>query len=483
LSLLGERVSLPSTSEPGGAALTDAAAADVPAADPAVAPGPPSKRAKWGKYGRRPLLVLSLVAFIDALDRGILPGALTEVQDDFGFGDTAAGFLGTAFVLTGFLVTVPSGYLADRYRRTRIIAVVMASWGVISALNAAVRSYGQFLGVRAALGVGETIDNPASQSLLADYYPVATRGRAYAYHRILPFVGAALGTVLGGVVAATLGWRWAFLLVGVPGSLLAVLVWRLPEPARGESDGVVATGDEAGREHGVGAMLRDVRVATSVPTLRSLMIGSAIASGALSGLGFWAPSFFERHTSLGTGGGAGLAGVVILFGALTGTVVVGQVTDRIRDRYEGTPMLVAGVCQGCGAALLMVTFLGIPLFVMLPLQLVAVALIVGGLVAIPVMITEVVPAAVRGITFSITGFFTAVVSALSPLMIGFVADRFPRDFDGEVKGDLAKAFLIMTPLVLVGAVVLLRGRRHVAADVAAAASALATAGGTAPGGA
>jgi MFS family permease len=430
-----------------------------------------TKSEKWGKYGRRPLGVLSLVAFVDALDRGILPGALTEVQDDFGFGDTAAGFLGTAFVLTGFLVTVPSGYLADRYRRTRIIAVVMASWGAISALNSAVRSYGQFLAVRAALGVGETIDNPSSQSLLADYYPVETRGRAYAYHRILPFVGAALGTVLGGVVAATLGWRWAFLLVGVPGSLLAILVWRLPEPGRGESDGVVATIEERVAENGLGAMLRDVRVATAVPTLRSLMVGSAIASGALSGLGFWAPSFFERHTSLGSGGGAGIAGVVILFGALAGTVAAGQVTDRIRDRYEGTPMLVAGVCQFSGAAVLMVTFLPTPLFVRLPLQLIAVALIVGGLVAIPVMITEVVPAAVRGITFSITGFFTAVVSALSPLMIGFVADRFPREFDGEVKGDLAKAFLIMTPLVLVGAVVLLRGRRHVSADIAAAAAA------------
>ena len=107
-------------------------------------------------------------------------------------------------------------------------------------------------------------------------------------------------------------------------------------------------------------MLRDVRVATSVPTLRSLMVGSAIASGALAGLGFWAPSFFERHTSLGSGGGAGLAGVLILFGALGGTVAGGQITDRIRDRYEGTPMLVAGVSQFCGAALLMVTFLPDP---------------------------------------------------------------------------------------------------------------------------
>jgi MFS family permease len=198
------------------------------------------------------------------------------------------------------------------------------------------------------------------------------------------------------------------------------------------------------------------------------MLGSAIASGALAGLGFWAPSFFDRHTSLGSGGGAGLAAGLILVGALGGTLLGGQVTDRIRDRFEGTPMLVAGVSQFSGGSLLIVSFLPIPLAPRLLLQFVAVSLIVGGLVAIPVMITEVVPAAVRGITFSITGFLSAVASALSPLLIGFVADRFKGVYDGEVKGNLEAAFLIVTPLVLIGALVLLQGRRHVAADVARA---------------
>ena len=121
------------------------------------------------------------------------------------------------------------------------------------------------------------------------------------------------------------------------------------------------------------------------------MVGSAIAAGALSGLGFWAAAFYERHTSLGTGGSAGLVGVLILVGAITGTFVAGRVVDRIRDRYEGAPMLLAGVCQGVGALLLLPTFLDVPLWFRIPVQGVAVAFIVGGLVAIPVMITEVVP--------------------------------------------------------------------------------------------
>ena len=428
----------------------------------------------WGTYGRRPARVLAAVAFIDAVDRGILPGVLTKVQDDLGFSDTQAGILGTAFVLTGFLVVLPAGYLADRYVRTRIIAIVLASWGVISGLNALVRSFWQFLLVRATLGIGETIDNPASQSLIADYYRTDVRGRAFALQRATPFFGQALGLGLAGGVAAVLSWRWAFLLVGVPGSALAVAMWRLPEPRRGESDEAppepeaplpVSAPVVPDRDAGVAALLHDVRDALRVRTLRSLMIGSAIAAGALSGLGFWAAAFYERHTSLGSGAAAGIAGALILVGAIAGTFLAGRVVDRVRDRYEGAPMLLAGVCQAIGAALLMPTFLDVPIFLRMPVQGIAVAFIVGGLVAIPVMITEVVPPEVRGISFSVTGFLGAIAGAASPLVIGLVADQFDYLVDGEVKGNLANAFLIVTPLVFVGAMVLLQGRRHVAGDL------------------
>jgi MFS family permease len=90
---------------------------------------------------------------------------------------------------------------------------------------------------------------------------------------------------------------------------------------------------------------------------------------------------------------------------------------------------------------------------------------VGGLVAIPVMISEVVPAGVRGISFSVTGFLSAIAGAASPLLIGVIADQFEFVVDGEVKGNLANAFLIVTPLVFLGAALLLRGRRHVNADI------------------
>jgi MFS family permease len=430
----------------------------------------------WGKYGRRPAMLLAAVAFIDAVDRSILPGVLTRVQDEFGFSDTRAGLLSTAAVLAGFLVVLPSGYAADRFKRTRLIAMVMASWGAISALNAAVQNYGQFLGVRAILGAGETIDNPASRTLVADYYVAEIRGRAYGLQQISPIIGGPIGIGLGALVAKFAGWRAAFLIVGVPGSLLALAMSRLAEPRRGESDHpTVADADEVapvetGRR-GAAALMSDVREVLKIKTLRSLMIGTAIGSGATQGMAFWAPAFYERHTSLGRDGGAGAAAGLILVGALLGTWLGATSIDRLRHRYEGAPMVVAAVTTFVGGVLLWLTFFPVPIAFRVPVQVVGVAGIVAGLPGLTVMIAEVVPAALRGIAFSVTGFLAALVAAASPPAVGFLADQFKFNVDGQMKGHLANAFLIVTPLVWVGALVVWRGRRHVAADTAAAAAA------------
>jgi MFS family permease len=426
---------------------------------------------RWGEYGPGPVRTLALVAFVDAADRGILPGILTRVQDDLGISDTQAGLLGTAFVVTGFLVVLPAGYLADRYRRTRIIALVLASWGAISALNGLVRSYWQFLAVRAALGVGETVDNPSSQSLLADFYPPDVRGRAFAIQRLAPVVGTALGTALAGACAAVLGWRWAFVLVGVPGSLLALRVWRLPEPPRGGNDPAPARPQPDERREGVRAFQDDLRLVAGIRAFRSLVLGLAIALGALAGIGFWLPSFYERQFDLGSGAASGITGGVLLVGALGGTLAGGVLTDRLRRRDASAPMLIAGCAQLVGGLLAVVAFLPVPLALHLPVQLAAVVLISGGLPGLTVTITEVVPARVRGTAFSVNGFIGMLAAALSPLLIGALADLFPVVVDGETKGHLGNAFLAVVWLVPVGALVVLRGRRHIPREVQAPASA------------
>jgi MFS family permease len=196
------------------------------------------------------------------------------------------------------------------------------------------------------------------------------------------------------------------------------------------------------------------------------MIGSAISTMAISGFGFWAAAFYERHTSLGTGASGGLVGAIILLGAVVGTVFGGRAADRARGREPGAPMRLAGVTQSIAAAIFMVTFMPVPTWARLVGHIVAVGFLVAAFPALTAMLSEVVPAKIRGIAFSVSAFLGALASAASPLLIGLIADRFPIRVDGDLKGNLAIAFAAVTPLIFVGALVVLNGRRHVERDIA-----------------
>ncbi len=411
---------------------------------------------------------LAAVAFIDSVDRGILPGVLPLVQKDLNFSDSQAGLLASIFVLMSFAVAIPAGYVADRFRRTYVIGVALASWGVITAVNAAVRNFGQFLAVRAVLGAGEAVNGPASNSLLADYYEAKVRGRAYAYTRVAPTVGYAVGLGVGGAVGSLLGWRAAFLVVGVPGSLLAVWMLRVREPARGESDRTDTSDTllESAARRGWTALREDIGEVLKVRSLRAVMIGSAVSTGALTGLGYWAAAFYERHTSLGGGSSAETVGVIILLGAIAGTLLGGRAADRARLVDVSSPMRLAGVTQVIAGAVLAATFLHMPLWLRLPGQLVGVAFVVAAFPALSAMTSEVVQPNIRGSAFALIGFLSALSSAISPLLIGVVADAFPITVHGHRRGNLATAFLVVTPLIAVGAIIVLNGRRHVEGDIA-----------------
>ena len=416
-------------------------------------------------------MLLALVAFIDSVDRGILPGVLTLVQKDLHISDSKAGILGSVFIFMTFVAVIPAGYMADRFRRTKVVSLTLASWGVITAVNAAARSFWQFLVVRCVLGVGETVNGPSSQSLMADYYHASIRGRAYAYQRVAPILGYAVGLGVGGAVGGALGWRAAFLVVGVPGSLLALWVFRMAEPARGSSEhvedqeGAGALLTEATRM-GWRALLTDIRAVARVPSLRAVIVGTAISTGATSGIAFWAAAFYERHTTLSVKTAPSLVGGIILVGAAVGTILGGRASDRARRHDASSPMRLAGTTQFASGVILAATFLHEPIAVRLVGQVVGVALLVAAFPALTAMATEVVPAQIRGTAFALSGFLAALASSLSPLLIGVIADRFPIHVRGETKGNLAIAFASVMPLVLIGALVVLNGRRHVQHDIA-----------------
>jgi MFS family permease len=241
-----------------------------------------------------PMWVLGLVIAVDSMDQSILRGVQTLIKDDFNLTDAEVGLLTSAFVLVHAVITIPAGYLADRLNRKKVIAWTVVLWSGITALTGACRSFGQIIGVRALLGFGLGATEPSANSLLTDYYPTHQRGRAFSVQQLMLFVGFGLGLGLGGAVGERLGWRWAFVIVGVPGVLIALLVLKLREPRRGHGDklsiGIESSLDEELDEHQrlfehgpmtffvdmVRGLRDDVKVIMQIPTLRYVMVGVGV---------------------------------------------------------------------------------------------------------------------------------------------------------------------------------------------------------------
>jgi MFS family permease len=407
--------------------------------------------------------VLCLVGLVDAVDRGVIPAVLPKIQKDLHVSDSEAGLLYTTLIVATVLIAVPAGIISDRKDRRVLITGVLAVWSIATALAAGVQKFWQMLVLRSFLGAGDAFNDPSVQSLVADYYPKEIRGKAFAFQRIVPTAGTAVGTALGAGLAALFGWRVAVLAVAVPGITVALLVRRLPLPPRGAAD-------EAEEREALGSWAA-VRETLGVPSVRYLLVATAVINGILSALGFWALSYHVRSSGLSEAASGGIVGGLVLLGAIGGGIGGGLLTDRFRDRVRGWPMLLSGLVTGSGTVLLVISFVdGVPVYpVRLPLQVLGIALVVASLPPITVVAAEVVPPHLRGTSFGLLKLFANVLGAVAPWLIGVIADTHTfLDHEGDPVGDLGYAFRIVCPFVLVGSGLLLYARRCYDADHARA---------------
>jgi MFS family permease len=419
---------------------------------------------RWGRYGRRPLAVLCTVGLVDAFDRGVIPAVLESMQDDLGFSNFQAGLLNTALIVAAVLLAVPGGLLADRLDRRKLMGGVLFLWSISTVIAGLSQRYWQVFTMRAALGAGDAINDPSAQSLVADYYPVAVRGRAYAFQRVVPTVGLGLGTVFGGILLGLFNWRVAVVAIAAPGVLVALLVRRLPLPPRGEADGAIVVREE------VPTTWACIKEVVRVPSVRVLLVSTAFINGILTALGFWGVAYHVRASGLSESKAAAVGGGVILLGAIAGGVGGGLVTDKLRGRVRGAPMLLAAVVTALGTVALFISFLdGIPVYaVRLPLQMIGVGLVVSSLPPLTVITAEVVPADLRGSSFGMVKLFANCLGAITPALIGLIADHRMIMVNGKLKGDLGYGFRTTMWVILIGSALLLLGRRYVDNDTAAA---------------
>jgi MFS family permease len=199
--------------------------------------------------------VLIIVYVFNFIDRQILSILAEEIKADLGISDADIGFLyGTAFAVFYAVFGIPLARLADTWTRKNLISVGLGFWSLMTAMSGTARSFMGLAVFRFGVGIGEASATPAAFSMLSDYFPPRLRATVLAIYSSGVYIGAGIGLLMGGVIVdswngaypdpamAPFGlkaWQAAFFVVGLPGLLMALWVWRLQEPQRGMSEGLV----------------------------------------------------------------------------------------------------------------------------------------------------------------------------------------------------------------------------------------------------
>jgi MFS family permease len=419
--------------------------------------------------------VLGLVIMVDQIDQNVVRGVVDQLKHDFGISDAGIGLLLSAFVLVNGLVTVPAGYLADRWNRTRTIGNTVLGWSLITMLTAAATNFATLLGLRALLGFGQAVTEPSAASLLSDYYPTEQRGRVFSNQQVMVFIGFGLGIALGGAIGDAFGWRAAFLVVGPPSILVAFLAFALAEPSRGlgdrlhvDADAVAGAGDpdnervalfDQGFRQFVRDMVRGLRDDFStiwqITTLRYALVGVSSLMFTVAGIGAWLPQFHERFSGMTEKQATSAVGALIIFGGIPGVLFGGRLADRYATRIKGARVVIPAYCIFAGNTILIASYLPVPAWASIALQLLGIFSITMAIPALRAGMADAVPAHLRGAGFGAFNLVSILFgAAAAPLIVGALADVW----------NLRIAFLIVSPPVYIGAWILFLAREHLDED-------------------
>ena len=181
-------------------------------------------------YAAYALGLLTLINVLNYTDRNVVFALFEPIKRDLHLSDAQLGWIGSAYIIVLSVMALPLGVIGDLRSRRGVIAFGVTLWSLATAAGGLVNRYWQLFACRALVGVGEAGYMPASQAIVAEYYPGPSRAMAMGIYSVGMAFGGVLGIWLGGELALAFGWRQAFMLMGIPGLVLAVLAARLREP-------------------------------------------------------------------------------------------------------------------------------------------------------------------------------------------------------------------------------------------------------------
>lgn len=400
--------------------------------EPVTAPAP---RDRWYVLG-----VLTVVYALNIADRFCISTLIEPIRTELHLSDSRIGWLtggalGVFYVTVGIWVAV----LADRLNRRNILAWALMVWSGITALCGLTHNYGQLLLARFGVGIGEAGGTPPSTSILADKFPPARRPLALTIFALGTCLGAWLGSSVAGGAAERSGWRAAFLVLGVPGMAISLLVaLTIREPRRGQLDAAAAAVPSA-------SLVDTLRFLGRQRSAIHLLAGGSVATFWTWGLMWWTPAFLQRSHHMTVGQAGGMLGTMYLVAGTASTLLTALLMGR---RAAADPRYVTRLLGWVAAVATVPSILvywtesektaTVLLWIFVP----AVYFYIGPILG---LLQNVTPASMRATVCALLLFAANIANLLlAPLIIGWLSDWFAASF-GAGDESLRWALLLLAP--------------------------------------
>jgi predicted MFS family arabinose efflux permease len=390
--------------------------------------------ARWYVLG-----LLTAVYALNIADRFMISTLIEPIKADLHLSDSAIGLL-TGVALALFYVTagLPLALIADRRSRRNLIAAALCAWSLATAACGLIRSFGQFMVARILVGVGEAGGTPPSHSLVSDYFPPGRRALALTIFSI----GASLGSMLGataGSISEHWGWRAAFFVLGLPGVLLAALVFMtVREPARGRLDDSPRTREPM-------TFRRTLDYTFRHPTLAHCLIGGAVFTLWSWGLMWWTPSYLVRSHHLTVGAAGDIFSLINGIGGTLALIATSVVLPFIEKRGPKAVPLFTALVIAAGIAPSFIAFYTSSATLAVTMLWIFIPLSYCTFGPIFALVQNLAPADMRAQAAAFLLFLANIANlVVAPQLVGIVSDALAPRFGSE------SLRLALLPLALCG---------------------------------
>ncbi|HZY24347.1 MAG TPA: MFS transporter [Bacteroidales bacterium] len=402
------------------------------------------------RYSNYVFMLLFLLYMFDYIDRMVVTSMFTSIERDWGISHTQSGLLVSAVYWAIVILTFPISILVDRWSRTKTIGVMAIMWSLATALCALTGNFVQLFMARMLIGVGEAGYAPGGSAMISGLYPVDRRARMMGLWNASIPLGSAIGVLLGGVIAAKLGWKHAFGIVAIPGMIVAILFLFVKDYKTVDLSFYDKYSNKIKMEK------KDmVKEFITKPSVLLTYLGMAAVVFVTTSMLTWLPTYFEKMRNIPQETAGKMASSVMVL-ALVGAPLGGYLTDIWRKSKSNARLLFPATTSFLSAVVLflaLVVFKGTIQYVLFLVFGVLVLAFISGAASVT---QDVIHPGLRATSYAIAVVIQNLLGAsTAPIVMGKIYDLT----------NIQTALSVLPFVLLLGAILFWIGSKYYVKDL------------------